>query len=88
MNDKSKGQPAPDSRAERFRAFWTRWSERIRRHVPPGARTLLGLVLIVGGMFGFLPVLGFWMIPLGLAVIAMDLRALAGLWRRWRNGGR
>ena len=26
------------------------------------------MLLIVGGSFGFLPVLGFWMIPLGLLI--------------------
>ena len=35
-------------------------------------RILLGLVLIVGGILGFLPVLGFWMIPLGFAVLSID----------------
>lgn len=34
----------------------TAWA---RRHIPPGLRTLVGLALIVGGIFGFLPVLGF-----------------------------
>ena len=28
---------------------------------------------MVGGVFGFLPVLGFWMFPLGLAFIALDI---------------
>jgi len=50
-----------------------RWT---KRHVPPGVRTLVGLLLVVAGVFGFLPVLGFWMIPLGAAVILLDLRAL------------
>jgi hypothetical protein len=45
----------------------------IRNRVPPGVRTVLGAVLVVGGIFGVLPVLGFWMIPLGLAVIALDV---------------
>jgi hypothetical protein len=44
--------------------------------VPPGLRSLLGLVLIVGGFFGFLPILGFWMIPLGGALIALDIPPL------------
>ncbi len=48
----------------------------MQHHVPPGLRSLLGLALIVGGVFGFLPVLGFWMIPLGAAIIALDLRPL------------
>lgn len=48
----------------------------VRAHVPPGLRLVLGLVLIVGGVFGFLPVLGFWMIPLGLAIAALDIRPI------------
>ena len=51
---------------------------------------MAGLLLIVGGVFGFLPVLGFWMIPLGAAIIAVDVtlmrRRLAR--RRRRDGGR
>ena len=54
----------------------------IRTHVPPGLRLVLGLLLIVGGLFGFLPVLGFWMIPLGIAVAALDVKPL---WRAWRD---
>jgi len=30
-------------------------------------------LLVVGGLFGFLPILGFWMVPLGLALLALDL---------------
>jgi hypothetical protein len=30
-------------------------------------------LFMVGGVFGFLPVLGFWMLPLGVALIALDL---------------
>ncbi|MGR3758561.1 hypothetical protein ACUXV3_00285 [Roseobacteraceae bacterium NS-SX3] len=63
---------------ERFRPFFA-W---VRARVPPGLRLVLGLLLILGGLFGFLPVLGFWMIPLGVMVAAMDLR----LWRRLRRG--
>ncbi len=37
---------------------------------------------MVGGVFGFLPILGFWMIPLGLAIAALDIRPL---WRRFRG---
>ena len=42
-------------------------------HVPMGLRSFIGLLFVVGGLFGFLPILGFWMIPLGLALIALDL---------------
>ncbi len=37
-------------------------------------RWVLGVTLIIGGILGFLPVLGFWMIPLGLLVLAPDFR--------------
>lgn len=54
-----------------------------RRYVPPGLRFVLGVLLIIGGVFGFLPVLGFWMIPLGIAIAALDVRPLARAIRRW-----
>ncbi len=44
-----------------------------RDRVPPGVRSLLGIALMVAGVFGFLPILGFWMFPLGIAFIALDL---------------
>ena len=47
-----------------------RWG---RDHVPPGIRSLVGLLLMVGGVFGFLPILGFWMFPLGVAFVALDI---------------
>ena len=50
-----------------------------RDHVPPGLRTLIGVLLMVGGVFGFLPILGFWMFPLGLAFAALDFPPA----RRW-----
>lgn len=63
----------------------TRTRAWLRRHVPPGLRSLLGLVLMVGGLFGFLPVLGFWMLPLGAMLIALDVKPLLG-WLRARRG--
>ncbi len=32
----------------------------------------MGLALVVGGLLGFLPILGYWMIPLGLVVLSVD----------------
>lgn len=45
-----------------------------RRKLPQSraVRTLIGIVLIFFGVLGFLPVLGFWMIPLGLLVLSHD----------------
>ncbi|MEI2733690.1 MAG: PGPGW domain-containing protein [Rhodoblastus sp.] len=52
-------------------------------------RPPVGVALVVMGLFGFLPVLGFWMIPLGLAVLAVDFpaaeRALDWLMDKWRS---
>ncbi len=48
-------------------------------------RVLIGLVLILGGVFGFLPVLGFWMIPLGVAVIFIDAPVVRQTWSRLRS---
>ena len=36
------------------------------------------LALIAGGLFSFLPVLGIWMLPLGLLLLAVDLPILRG----------
>jgi len=44
-----------------------------RNHVPPGLRSLLGVIFMIGGILGFLPILGFWMLPLGVAFIALDV---------------
>jgi hypothetical protein len=35
-------------------------------------RMALGAILVLCGALGFLPILGFWMIPLGLAVLSYD----------------
>jgi hypothetical protein len=44
-----------------------------QNRVPRGIRSLIGLLFMVGGVFGFLPILGFWMLPLGAAFVAMDI---------------
>lgn len=80
-------------------------AQRVRlgnRHVHlPRSRVLrivIGVALIIGGLVGFLPVVGFWMIPLGILVLSVDLpwarrmrRRFVVWWhRRWgkkrRNG--
>jgi len=40
------------------------------------ARIPLGFLLILGGIFSFLPVLGLWMLPLGLLLFAQDVPML------------
>ncbi|MBM3546086.1 MAG: hypothetical protein FJX54_03975 [Alphaproteobacteria bacterium] len=51
--------------------------------VPRGLRTLLGVLLMAGGVFGILPILGFWMLPLGAAFIALDIPPLRQRLLRW-----
>ena len=58
-------------------------------------RITIGSMLMVFGVLGFLPVLGFWMVPLGLLVLSHDLawvrrgrRRLVVWWeRRQRRKG-
>ena len=76
-------RPSAEKPTKKLQKLWRKWTSWVRRKVPPGARTLLGLVLIVGGIFGMLPVLGFWMLPLGIVVVAMDVRSLFA----FLNGG-
>jgi hypothetical protein len=45
-------------------------------------RVLIGVGLIVLGIFGFLPVLGFWMVPLGLLVLSYEFHLVRRLRRR------
>ena len=59
----------------------------VRKHVKrvmPATRIgriVVGILLIIGGFLGFLPVLGFWMAPLGLLVLSVDFPAV----RRFRR---
>ena len=49
---------------------------------PKWLRLLSGSGLVFGGILGFLPVLGFWMIPLGLLVLSRDIHWIRRLRRR------
>ena len=55
---------------------------KIRVPGHPVSRTILGIVLICLGLLGFLPVLGYWMIPVGLAILAIDFPVARRLHRR------
>ena len=54
-------------------------------------RIPLAILLIAGGIFSFLPVLGLWMLPLGLLLVAQDVpmlqkptaRMLGWVERKW-----
>lgn len=47
------------------------------------ARIVIGILLILGGILGFLPVLGFWMIPLGILILSYDLHLIRRFRRRF-----
>lgn len=44
-------------------------------------RIVIGILLVILGCFGFLPILGFWMIPLGLLILSYEFPTV----RRWRR---
>jgi hypothetical protein len=51
----------------------------IRRLRHPDARWIripVGILSVIGGIFSFLPVLGIWMLPLGLLLLAYDIPIL------------
>ena len=83
-------------------------AERIEARLPAPVRRLmrglrkpslrwvrlpLGILMLLGGLLWFLPVLGIWMIPFGLLILAEDYppiqrplrRAIIGLELRWRK---
>lgn len=65
-------------RLRRFQAW-------VRLRIPFGLRLVLGILLILLGLVGFLPVVGFWMIPLGIAIAALDIRPMRRRWRERRR---
>ena len=62
-----------DPRGHRVRARLRYYQGCARRRISPGFRSVAGLCLVALGIVGFLPVVGFWMIPLGFALIWLDL---------------
>ena len=48
----------------------------LRRPGAAAIRIPAGVLLTCSGVFGFLPVLGFWMFPLGLVLLADDVPPL------------
>jgi hypothetical protein len=66
-----------------FAWFESRLSPRLARFVgwlrKPSSRLVripLAILLIAGGIFSFLPVLGLWMLPLGLLLFVQDVPIL------------
>lgn len=50
--------------------YWLRQPYTMLIRIP------LGILLILGGIFSFLPVLGIWMLPLGILLLAVDIPPL------------
>lgn len=69
-------------------AGFVRW---LRRPSSRWVRIPLSLLLVLGGLLSFLPILGLWMLPLGLLLIAQDVpllqeplaRMLGWIERKW-----
>jgi hypothetical protein len=72
---------------------------RLRQPRAVWVRVPAGIVFVGGGVLSFLPVLGIWMLPLGLALLAVDvppmrrpmaraLRFANGQFEKRKNGKR
>ena len=53
-----------------------------RKRIFKPFRITLGSVLVFFGIFGFLPIVGFWMIPAGIAVLSVDVPWAKRVWDR------
>ena len=79
MSDQSDTSDQSDLNREldRLQQYLPDWAARMIRWLrSPSCRVVrvtLAILLVLGGFVGFLPILGFWMIPLGLALIAQDV---------------
>jgi hypothetical protein len=73
-----------------------RWA---RKDLAAWARIPLGIALVAGGLLGFLPILGYWMVPVGLILLAKDIPFLRTpairfidwgerKWRQWKTSRR
>jgi hypothetical protein len=76
-NHVSKDQHRLNRQLDRFTRRLPDWVRRSLHWLrQPSARWIripAGLALVVGGIFSVLPLLGLWMLPLGLLLLAQDL---------------
>lgn len=74
------------------------WGRTVRLPRSRLLRVVMGFAFVGMGLVGFLPVVGFWMIPVGLAILSVDsplarrFRRRAEVWvlrryNRWRGRG-
>lgn len=79
--------------SERLPGWMARFVAWVRKPELRVPRIFAGILLVLFGLVGFLPVLGFWMVPLGLLLLAQDVSFLrrpvvnAIYWveRKWQN---
>lgn len=75
--DKPTHKPDLDEELDRLQTRLpdsiSRFVQKVRSPSVKPYRIPAGIGLILGGTIGFLPILGFWMVPLGLAVLAQDV---------------
>ena len=69
--------PDFDEEMDRLQDHMPDWAgrnfDRLRHPKAVWVRVPAGIALTGGGVLGFLPVLGFWMLPIGLALLAYDV---------------
>lgn len=65
-----------DRYSARLPGWMARFVAWIRKPALRVPRIIAGVLLVLFGLVGFLPVLGFWMVPLGLLLLAQDVTFL------------
>jgi len=65
-----------------MRAFLERHFHALKKSDNHWLRRTIGILLVIGGFLGFLPVIGYWMLPLGLALLAVDSPFARRFYRR------
>jgi hypothetical protein len=86
MTEANKTKPESPGKARKFGVDHAAHelvlgSFRIRLPKSRLARLGIGFALLFGGTLGFLPILGFWMLPLGFLILSNELAIV----RRWRR---
>lgn len=97
-----KGQARIDRQFDRIQRkvpLAAKLFEWLRRPATRLIRIPIGVLLLLGGIFSFLPILGIWMLPLGLLLLALDVAILrtpvaaiivrsSRKWMTWRRSRR
>ena len=73
-------EPDFDEEMDRLQGHMPDWAgrnfDRLRRPEAVWVRVPAGIALVGGGVLSFLPVLGLWMLPVGVALLACDVRPM------------